>query len=163
VGVSCTQGDIFNVPIVGDAFGIGIVASSHHSELYLVIFRETFRVGTFPNNVSALKPLIASSSLDAKIWHGDWQIIGHTKEVRNIVQPIYKVREPNGWIAESFDESQRFQITQEIASRLSYRKCVAPVRLERALKAHAGHGIWEPDYDELLYTKVLTSRSVFGL
>lgn len=163
MSISCSRGDVFSVPLHGDSFGIGIVASSVHSELYILMFSETFRDRTLPTDVCALEPLIASSSLDAKIWHGDWQIIGQTKDFGNIVQPIYKVREHEGWVAESFDESQRFHITPEVANRLSYRKCVAPIRLERALKAYAGYGAWEPEYDELLYTAVLRSRSALGL
>jgi hypothetical protein len=77
-----------------------------------------------------------------------------------IRQPIYKVQETSGWVAESFDRCFRTAVGDEVAAKLRFRKCVAPIRLERALKAHVRDGDWLPAYDDLLYREVLKSRDV---
>ena len=159
----CKVGDIFTIPVGNGNLGTGIVASKWNAELYIVIFDEIFHNQLPPKKIDDLKPFIASSSLDAKIWHEHWEIIGNATDLTRFVQPIYKIEEPIGWVAESFDRKTRFQIDEYIATQLRYRKCVAPVILERALKAHAGCDDWNTNFDELLYTAVLKSRAVVGL
>jgi hypothetical protein len=76
-------------------------------------------------------------------------------------QPLYKVEEPAGMVAESFDRSFRQLVDSDVAGRLNYRKGVAPVRLENALKALHGHGAWDPVFDDLKYETVLRSNEVW--
>jgi hypothetical protein len=157
MGIRTKIGDLFSVPLDGRKAGLGIVASMWNSELYLILFKEVFEADAIPKNldIKSLQPFIASSSLDAKIWHGHWPIIANSKNLEWVIQPTYKIKEPIGWVAESFDRKQRMRISDELAEGLKYRKCVAPVRLEKALKAHNGYVEWNPIYDELLYSTVL--------
>jgi hypothetical protein len=150
-------GDVFRIPAAGATFGLGMVAAKWNEELYLVIFEGTWTVPDDGIDVDRLAPLLASSSLDAKIWHGHWPLVRSGADPSRIMQPIYKIEEPDGLVAESFDRKSRWPIGPEVAALLSFRKCVAPVRLERALGAHAT-GAWIPDYDELLYSNIVRVR-----
>lgn len=161
--VKTKVGDVFMIPLPDGKAGLGTVAAKWRQELYLAVFEGLFEKDTLPNDVRSLKPLLASSSLDAKIWHGHWPLIDGASDPSRIVQPIYKVEEPSGWMAESFDRKLRFKIDDVTAAQLRYRKCVAPVRLERAFKAHAGALEWRPDYDELRYSEVLRVRESIAM
>ncbi|MDR6860705.1 hypothetical protein [Variovorax guangxiensis] len=161
MGVRVKTGDLFCVPLDDAAFGLGIIAAGWRPELYIVLFAETVASPQAADvNTASLTPLLASSSLDAKLFVGDWPILRRGTDSAAFSQPIYKVEEPDGTIAESFDRKLRIPISANVAERLQYRKGVAPVRLEKALKAHHGFGEWLAHFDELLYINVLRSNTV---
>lgn len=109
IGISLNKGDLFAVPLEANSFGAGVVAGKWMEELYLVIFKERFGdlEAVRTANVRELSPLLASSSLDAKLWHGHWPVVRHGVGTRWIMQPIYKIEEPGGLRAESFDREFR--------------------------------------------------------
>ena len=162
MGVRAKPGDLFLIPLEDKVHGVGVVAAKWKSELYLVVFSETVAdAGALVDlGVETLTPLFATSSLDAKLWHRHWPIVKRCESLGGIQQPIYKVQESSGWVAESFDRSFRVAVGEDVAAELRFRKCVAPIRIERGLKAHAGDGDWLPAYDDLLYREVLKSREV---
>lgn len=161
MGVRVKTGDLFCVPLNDAAFGLGVIAANWHSELYIVLFAETVSGPQAADiNTAMLAPLLASSSLDAKLFTGDWPVIQRGTDSTALSQPIYKVEEPDGTLAESFDRKLRIPVSANVAERLQYRKGVAPVRLERALQAHHGFGEWLAHFDELLYVNVLRSNLV---
>ena len=153
-------GDFFAIPLSPDFWGCGVVALERKKELYLVIFEETFESldGLNKVNIEELTPFFSSSSLDAKIWNDHWPVIGKGLNVSALEQPIYKVEEGGRLIAESFDGKRRFLIGEHEAANIPYRKVVAPVRLENALKAHHGLINWNPIYDELRYFLVQSAN-----
>lgn len=158
MGVRVKTGDLFCVPLNDAAFGLGVIAAGWRSELYIVLFAETIASPQAADvNTASLTPLLASSSLDAKLFVGDWPILRRGTDSAAFSQPIYKVEEPDT-IAESFDRKLRTPISANVAERVQYRKGVAPVRLEDGLKAH--HGEWLAHFDELLYINVLHSNTV---
>lgn len=162
MNISAKIGDLFCIPLDATSFGAGVVAGKWQSELYLVLFKEVFADSQAFGELGAgsLTPIFASSSLDAKIWHGHWPLITRNADISWIVQPLYKVEEPGGTVAESFDRKFRRSINPSAAARLRYRRSVAPVRLENALKAYHGYKVWEPAFDELAYEKVVESNGV---
>jgi len=161
MGVRVKTGDLFCIPLNDAAFGLGVVAANWRSELYIVLFAETVPSPQSADvNTAVLTPLLASSSLDAKLFVGDWPILRSGTGGTALSQPIYKVEEPDGTIAESFDRKLRIPVSANVAERLQHRKGVAPVRLEKALKAHHGFGEWMAHFDELLYINVLRSNTV---
>lgn len=157
MGIKAKIGDLFMIPLDQDAFGLGLVAGKWKDELYLIVFRDKFHQKSDLSEIpiESLSPLLASSSLDAKIWHGHWPIIRENVNVSCFSQPIYKIDEPNGIMAETFDRKSRWEIDSDVVSRLRYRKTVAPIRLENAFKASSGVSVWEPIFDELLYENVV--------
>jgi len=161
MGIQVKAGDFFCVQLHTNSFGLGVVAAKWNSELFVVMFEETIVAPRSEEiDFSVLTPLLASSSLDAKLYHGDWPIVKEDTNITALNQPIYKVEESQGTIAESFDRKIRVTVDSSIAEQLQYRKGVAPIRLEKALKAHHGDGVWEPHFNELLYQEVLRSNAV---
>lgn len=160
VGVVARRGDLFAVPLGDGSFGVGVVASMWMKELYLVLFAERFanEEQAASAQLEQLTPILASSSLDAKIWHRHWPILRRGVNATMLPQPVYKVEEPSGFVAESFDRESRRHIDADVATLLDYRRGVAPVRLEKALKAHHGLAQWDSSFDELAYSRVLRSN-----
>jgi hypothetical protein len=100
--------------------------------------------------VNTAKLLFAALSLDAKIYHGHWPIVGNVKKnLKRIPQPVFKIDQGGRMYLESRDSSIYRPASNSQAERLRYRTIVAPIRLENALKALCGVGEWHPDYDEL--------------
>ena len=162
MGILAKAGLILAVPIDKDRWGLGLVAAKRQSELLVFMYDAVIEGATAPEDLSSRTPLLGSSSLDAKIWHGDWKILGQTEEKFDDFQPIYKIETIDGWVAESFDMNLRLPIDERTAKKLRFRKCVAPIRLERALKAHFGFGEWKPAHDDLLFVNITESRKVIS-
>lgn len=152
-------GDVFLLPIDGSRFGIGQIAGDWKGELYVVIYDAVYASGEVdPKNVLSEEPLFAALSLDAKIHHGDWRIIGNvTENLDGFPQPVFKVDHDGKVFLISRDRSVFRPASDLEAGALRLRTVVAPVRLENALKALHGIGDWNPRYDELRYDYALES------
>lgn len=154
--------DVFAIKLDERNVCLGLVAAKWKTELYILIFREAIETShALPDvRVSELTPCFASPSLDALIWHGHWPIIQKKVVVSAILQPFYKVSEPQGIVAESFDRKIRIHTSEEEAKILKYRKGVAPIRLEKAIRSLHGQVPWESTFDELKYDYVLASNAL---
>ena len=143
-------GDVFLIPIDGPRFGVGQVAGDWKGELYLVIYDAVTTGNVDLPDALRSKPLFAALSLDAKIHNGDWKIIGNVMDnLGDVPQPVFKVHEGTKVFIETRDRSATRPATEEEADLLRLRTVVAPIRLEKALKAHHGLGEWNPKYEEL--------------
>ncbi len=145
-------GNVFLLPIDERRFGIGQIAGDWKGELYFVIYDAVHRTSEVdPSSVIGARPLFAALSLDAKIHHGDWPVIGNiTEGLSQLPQPVFKVSVGNEMFLESRDRSEFRPASTKEAEALRFRTVVAPVRLEKALKAHHGIGEWDAAYNELL-------------
>ncbi len=144
-------------------FGMGQVVDVLPQELYLIVFDGAWKADEAPalNELDGREPFLASLSLDAKLWNGDWKVIGNYQEnLSNIAIPLFKVRFDGDMFAESYDGDYRRMASTSDAELLRNRKTVAPVRLEKALKAKLGIGDWHPAYDELTYDYALSSSAL---
>ena len=160
MSISAKVGDVFLVPLDSQTNGVGVVAAKWKEELYLVLFAERIESAMSHSSIDIdrLTPYLASSSLDAKIWHGHWPVVQSGVNVSALIQPFYKVEERSGWVLESFDRKIRRNITAINSQSLDYRKTVAPVRLESALKASFKLAEWDPIYEELKYERISESE-----
>ena len=153
-----SNGDIFSIKINEKEYGVGLVVSQLKYEWYFVLFAEKFDIKNLPSSVTStlLTPILASSSLDAKIHHKHWEIYAHEENYNTFPLPLYKLEQTNGCVVVSFDEEIRKEfVTKEEEDIFKYRKTVAPVRLEKALKAYHGFGEWDSKYDELRYENLI--------
>lgn len=152
-------GDVFLVPIDGSRWGGGQIAGDWKGELYIIIFDVIYNDDNIePESIVGARPLLAALSLDAKLHHGDWRIIGNvTANLGRIPQPVFKVNQDGVVFVETRDRSATRRASSAEAEVLRLRTVVAPVRLENALKAHNGIGDWSPRYDDLLYHYALES------
>ena len=122
-----------------------------------------FRSGASPADIDNAPLQFAALTLDAKIHHGDWPIIGNRKEnIGTIPQPWFKVWVEGQTYVEARDRSVIRPATTEEATALRLRTVVAPVRLEKALKAFHGIGEWQPRFDELRAEYAAESANLIG-
>jgi hypothetical protein len=144
-------GDVFLIQIDRSRFGLGQIIGDWKGELYVVIYDAVHTTETVdPKSVFFEKPLFAALTLDAKIHHGDWRIIGNVPEnLDRLPQPVFKVNRNGQIFLESRDRSVSRPASDSEEKALRLRTVVAPVRLENALKAHNGVGVWNPRFDEL--------------
>lgn len=146
------KGDVFTIPIDEEYVGIGQIAEVIGVELYVVVFDGKHHLKELPSLSSAVEQphLFASLTLDAKLHHGHWEVIGNTTEDLAAEElPWYKVRINGVMHVESCDKKTFRPATEEEEQVLRNRKTVAPVRLEKALQAEYGVIDSHPAYEEL--------------
>lgn len=146
-------GAVFAVPLDDLRCGIGqVLAEYRGGTYYLAIFESLYPSAELPSPDKAVQDdvLFLALSMDAKIHCGDWQIIGQHQVAPNLPLPEYKERVGT----DQFDVvdhsgNHRRRASKEEAANLPVRKVVAPVRLEKALRAHYGLEPWVGAYDDL--------------
>lgn len=149
--VRATEGDVFQLSIDVDRVGYGQVVGSRPSTLLVAIFRESLPRTSVCDCAQIVTGDVAflAETFDAKIWNGDWPIVGHVvpDHVR-IPFPWYKVTidRATDWYVESYDTSQRRPAMPWEVDSLLLRNIVSPIRLEKALQALHGIGQWDPSY-----------------
>lgn len=162
MGVKAKSGDIFLVPIDSIEAAVGVVVDAGgNGELYVVIFAGSVALDTKQSIAINQRPIeFAALIFDAKIWHADWPVVANVQELPpTIPYPVYKLESPSGTIVQSFDRTTENVATEYEIERLPYRKYIAPIRLEKAVKASHGVGDWDDSYDELLVEYSLRARN----
>jgi hypothetical protein len=143
-------GDVFLIPLDPDRYGIGQIAGDWKGELYVVVYDKVVSREVSLADVDDAELQFAALTLDAKLHHGDWQVIGNRQDkLRAIPQPWFKVGVAGETQIEARDRSVTRRATNIEEGKLRYRTVVAPVRIERALKALHGLGEWDSRYDDL--------------
>ena len=156
-------GDVFLIPIDGDRHGIGQIAGNWKGELYIVIYDGVVSTDASPSLIDGAAFQFAALSLDAKIHHGDWPIIGNRQDnIEAIPQPWFKVGYNGQAHVEARDRSVLRLATVAEEAGLRLHTVVAPVRLEKALKALHGVGDWHPAYDDLTAEYASESSKLVG-
>jgi hypothetical protein len=149
------RGDVFLIPLDDTRVSLGQVVDVLPNELYLVAFGGSWQALSPPlvNEVLGKEPRFSTLSLDAKLWNGDWPIIGNTTEnLPNIRLPLFKVRSSGCVLVEKHDGSKSRIATSNEELLLRFRATVSPIRLENAVKADQGIKDWNTAFDELFYS-----------
>lgn len=148
------------MPIDHERVGYGqIVDCEPPNPPYMAIFGSAYPRGQEPLLQEIVKGEIRflAPSLDAKIWHGDWKVVGNVPpDLSRIPFPPSKValdRSDNFYIVSYDKKRKRPADPLEIAS-VPFRSTIAPIRLEKALQAAHGVGPWVGDYDRIEYEVV---------
>lgn len=151
MGIVPKLGDVFLVPSGNDLFGVGQIVGNFHGELYIIIYDTAVNSRDYDIQKSLnSEPLIASLSLDAKIYHGDWPVVGNFREnIPSIYQPCFKIEQDGHMYVESRDRSISRIASETEQEILRFRTVVAPIRIENALKALRGFGEWLPIFEKL--------------
>ena len=86
-------GDVFLIPFDDANWVIGQLVRKKRTELYVAIFADRFSsTDVEPRSIIGKKPLFLVLTLDAKLYHGMWPIIGNIQENRNsFPDPAFKV------------------------------------------------------------------------
>ena len=151
MGIKVKVGDVFLIPIKGEEWVGGQLLANRMKELYVAVYPKLVKKGeTSVEDIIQQEPLFLALTLDAKLWHGHWPIIGNTKKnIHTLPQPFFKWDSQKGTMIESRDQRVRRLAKAHEIPYLKYRTVVAPIILENAAKAHFGIGNWDYDYDDL--------------
>jgi hypothetical protein len=160
---------VFTVPVVDAHAGIGQVVGKYLKDAYyLAIFERLVPTAEAPKLIDqALRSrvLFLALSFDAKVNAGHWAVIGNRPVSQDVPLPAYK--ESVGASARvdvvDFSGERRRPASETEAERLPNRTFVAPVRLEKALRAKAGIEPWHEEYTGLAPESGLTTARLFPL
>jgi hypothetical protein len=145
-----TVGDVFLLPLDDERYGIGQIAGDWKGELYVVVYDKLVSRNASSEDVDGSSIQFAALTLDAKVHHGDWPVVGNRQgSLADIPQPWFKVGVGGETHIEARDRSVSRQATPTEESMLRHRTVVAPVRIENAFKALHGVGDWSPRFDDL--------------
>lgn len=161
-------GDVFTIPLGNGDVGFGqIIAFPHSKNAFMMIVfdcRNNEELKYDLDTICDSPILFLGNSLDAKLYHNDWQIIGnYTKNIPKIVLPYYRLGTPPEDIYIVNYKGERLKkISKDIFNQLQYELNVSPIRYENALKAHFKLQDWKAeDYDKILYKLALHSKEIF--
>lgn len=159
-------GDAFIVPLDSDPVSYGQVIGTFLDDgYYFALFATAYSRAALPDLPAVTRDRIAlvALSFDARIANGDWQVVGSAPLPQDPPLPAY--REARGSLdrVDVVDHSgkRRRPATPSEAAALQNRKLVAPIRLEKAIRALHGLEPWLDAYDDLRPSGSTTSL-LFG-
>ncbi len=164
-GIRPKVGDVFEIPIDEARVGYGQIAAQRFESYLMVVFSTAYQRDQRPDTTLITSGDIAfvGESLDAKIWNGDWAIVGNVSpDLSRIPVPVYKVTvgDIGSWFVEDYEGTRRRPASPAEVNLLEFRTTVAPIRLEKALQALHGARSWEPTFRPLEYANVKRSSQV---
>jgi hypothetical protein len=146
-------GDVFEIPISEGECGFGQIVAKYKNEMLLVVvFERRDKYSNRPDlkEVVASRPLLIANTLDARIWHGYWTVLANIPvDSTRVPLPNYKVQIGKEMHIESYNADRARPATESELVHLMYRTCVAPIRLENALKAYYGVCEWQESFNSL--------------
>jgi len=148
-------GDVFTIACDERHVGVGQVVAKYGNDAYFfAVFEKVLNAKEVQECLyEALESDIRflALSLDAKIYVGDWPIIGSADVRADLPLPAYQEAVESGDHVDVVDYSgtRRRRASRHEVKQLDTRKIVAPVRLERALRADLGLEPWVAAFDAL--------------
>ncbi|WP_143961168.1 Imm26 family immunity protein [Litoribacter populi] len=157
-------GDIFTIPIDDARIGLGqIVNIPNKNNFIIIVFKNSYDKNKIPSLEEIVKSevLFLGYTLDAKLYHKHWVIIGnYADNVASIPLPYFKLgTSPDVNIINYKGDFVR-KAKQEEDKYIEYKTVTAPVEYELALKAYHNVVDWEEDFNSLLYKETLNSIKV---
>ena len=158
--------DVFTIPVDADRAGVGQVVGTYNKAFYFAIFDLTVEQGAAVDlgALSSAPLAFLALSFDAKVHCGDWTVIGSVTVSDNIPLPAYKeaVGDPGRIDVVDHSGKRRRTATQLEAELLPNRTIVAPIRIERALRARLGLEPWLEAYSHLEPSPLTTTDRMFA-
>ena len=147
-------GDVFTIPLDDKRVGYGqIVHDYGQGHYYFAIFEEAFERDDEPDLRTVLEGRLAllPLSLDALLYHHHWHVVGHQDvHPERLPWPAYKEGvSPGVYEVVDYTGKRRREAGAGEADELPFRAVVAPVRVEKALRAIHGLEDWNDAYEEL--------------
>ena len=160
-------GDVFVVPTGDGRAGFGQIVAPYEKGFYFfAIFDLAVPLDEAPSRFTeglAAPVRFLALSMDAKLYVGHWYVVANAPVDPTIPLPAYKlsVGSPTNLEVVDYSGQRRRRATRAEAASLPYRDIVAPVLLERALRASLGLEPWLEPFDELRVENVVPSSSLF--
>lgn len=162
-----TIGDVFTLPVDEDRVAYGQVVAAYGDDArYFAVFERLYRRAERPATSVVVQDRIAllALSLDAKFRSGEWSVVGHEPVSDDVPLPAYQeiVGSPDRVDIVDYSGTRRRQCTPEESRQLGRRTVVAPVRLQKALRAKHGLEPWETSYSKLQPDEATSASRFFG-
>ena len=159
-------GDVFAVPIDESRVGVGqVVGMFGKNAYYLAIFDATAHDpdSIHVDRAISSRVMFLALSFDAKLAKGDWVIVGNNPVKEGMPLPAFKeaLGAPDRVYVVDYSGERRRPARKDEAEVLPNRKVVAPVRLEKALRAKLGLEPWTEAYTDLAPNEATTSERLF--
>lgn len=149
-------GDVFVIPLADAKVGVGqILNIRQRAELLVAVFAGSHERAQ-AEFVAANQPVdLLGLTFDALFHHDRWHIAGRIPPRADIALPTYKVAidSVDRWVEEDVNGGRRADITESEADLLPFRSAVAPIRIDKTVKALAGEGQWVPEFEHLLFRR----------
>lgn len=154
VALTLRVGDVFTIPLGQDVIGFGqIVHDCGEGHYYFAMFEGLYSRDDPPSIDVVLESEVAlfALSLDALLYHRHWQVIDNREvQASRLPWPAYKEgTSPGAFDVVDYTGKHRRPATATETDELPFRTVVAPIRLEKALRALNGLGTWTDAYEEL--------------
>lgn len=151
MGIKAKIGDVFLVPLKDKCWAVGQLVNAWNDELYIAIFdKKVEKKDINPRGVLTQDPVILALTLDAKLFHGNWPILGNVKEnLAGFPQPAFKVRQSGIIYMESRDRTVSRPASPQEAGILRYRSISSPAVIEDAIQGLFGISEWNSNFNDL--------------
>jgi hypothetical protein len=155
--VDLQVGDVFTLPIDDERVGYGQIMApwgGSGGQFYFGIFDRVYpRHDSLDLDAVVVEPLVLLAlSLDALLLRGHWGVVGRRQvDSGDVPWPAYKeaVSPPGTFDVVDYTGQRRRRATEGEAERLPFRTVVAPIRVEKALRALNELEPWDDVYAEL--------------
>ncbi|HET7085113.1 MAG TPA: hypothetical protein VFI23_10105 [Rhizomicrobium sp.] len=147
-------GDVLSIPIVD-----GLCATAQvlvkRAILHVVIFSELRQCGSISIEAeTSSSPVLAGWTMDAKVYHGYWEIIGKSMPADwSDLKKNYKVEYAGKIWVEDFDGRLLHPASRSEIENLFNRSSYSPASLEQAIRAFHKLEPWDSKFDDLLIPK----------
>ena len=161
-------GDVFTIPTGDGRAGVGQVVATYGKDAYFfAIFDGAVpldEAGDRAREIASNPVRFIALSLDAKIHAGHWTVVAQAPVDPSVPLPAYKeaVGVPPRYEIVDYSGKRRRPATTAEVDAVPNRKVVAPVRLERALKATLGIEPWLDAFDDMVVGSGITTAAAFG-
>ena len=148
-GINVKLGDVFLIPLSqGSDVGAQVIVKS--DILYVAIFDRVYSSDPNPDEVVADKCSLSGWTMDGKIYHGDWKIIGAAgmSNTARYLKNYLVTYQGASWVTD-VDGNMLRPASEKDRAALFLRSSYSPARLERAVRAFHGLEEWSQDFDGL--------------
>ena len=150
-------GEVFSIPVDNERVGYGQIVAPYRESggyFYFAVFDGVYPRDQEPDLAAVVaEPLVfLALSMDSLLVHGHWQVVGRQEvDASKIPWPAYKegVTPPGTFDIVDYTGQRRRRANDDEAESLPFRTVVAPIRVEKALRALHGTEPWDDVYDAL--------------
>ncbi|HEX8277931.1 MAG TPA: Imm26 family immunity protein [Segetibacter sp.] len=145
-------GDLFQIPIDMSRVSYGQVAENKSGVLRIITFNRIFTIRDNPTIEEILDAeiVLLTDTMDAKIYNGDWKVVGNASVRANLPIPKFKFGLNPVYITD-YGAKRKCVATQEETDKLDFQFSAAPIRIQNAMQAHFGVKEWDADFDKLTF------------
>jgi len=150
--IRAKAGDVFQIPIDEIHISFGQVCENNGGVLRVITFNKIYSTTIIPQITEIIQSniVLLTDTMDAKIYNGDWQVVGNAPVITNLPMPKFKFGIDPVYITEYGSKTTRIA-TPEEAEKLDFQFSVSPIRVQNAMQAYFKRKEWEADYDKLTY------------